>query len=203
MQCILSWWFGHWRTESRQGAGPPPPTAPEAVADNLRCHQRRLSRHHGNSRPSVDVLRVEISAKANLPLSQIPPPRRRDAWNATSVFFNRPCAADGVTSHEWPYFAAKPGCDPLQFEIIGQSFDRRRCYDQICWCDHPRLIRTQRPNCRMRHCFQMENVMCLYISTYIYINGCNRSTCRWNITEQNCVHYNILCRSDHHPHTFL
>ena len=85
MQCILSRWFGHWRTESRQGATPPPPTVPEAVVDNLRCHQWRRSRHHGNSRPSVDVLYVEISAKANLPLSQIPPPRRRDAWNATSV----------------------------------------------------------------------------------------------------------------------
>ena len=96
MQCILSRWFGHWRTESRQGAAPPPPTAPEAVVDNLRCHQRRLSWHHGNSRPSVDVLRVGISAKANLPLSQIPPPRRRDAWNATSVVlssldFSCPC----------------------------------------------------------------------------------------------------------------
>ena len=85
MQCILSRWFGHWRTESSQGAIPPPPTAPEAVVDNLRCHQWRQSRHHGNSRPSVDVLRVEISAKANLPLSQVPPPRRRDACNATSV----------------------------------------------------------------------------------------------------------------------
>ena len=85
MQCILGRWFGHWRTESRQGATPPPPTAPEAVVDNLRCHQWRQSRHHGNSRPSADVLRVEISAKANLPLSQIPPPRIRDAWNATSV----------------------------------------------------------------------------------------------------------------------
>ena len=85
MQCILSRWFGHWRTESRQGAIPLPPTAPEAVVDNLRCHQWRQSRHPVNSRPSLDVLRVEISAKANLPLSQIPPPRRRDAWNATSV----------------------------------------------------------------------------------------------------------------------
>ena len=85
MQCILSRWFGHWRTESRQGAISPPPTAPEAVVDNLRCHQWRQNRHPGNSRPSVDVLRVEISAKANLPLPQIPPPRRRDAWNATSV----------------------------------------------------------------------------------------------------------------------
>ena len=78
-------WFEHWRTESRHGATPPPPTAPEAVVNNLRCHQRRLSRHHDNSRPFVDVLRVEISAKADLPLAQIPPPRRRDAKNATNV----------------------------------------------------------------------------------------------------------------------
>ena len=84
MQCVLSRWFGHWRTDSRQGATQPPSTAPEAVVDNLRCHQRRLSRHHGNPRPPVDVLRVEISAKANLPLSQIPPRRREDAWNATT-----------------------------------------------------------------------------------------------------------------------
>ena len=41
--------------------------------DNLRCHQRRQSRHHDNSRPSADVLRVEIFAKANLQLAQIPP----------------------------------------------------------------------------------------------------------------------------------
>ena len=73
MQCILSRWFGHWRTESRQGAAPPPATAPEAVVDNLRRHQRRLSWHHGNSRPYVDVLPVEIFTKANLPLAQIPP----------------------------------------------------------------------------------------------------------------------------------
>ena len=75
-------------TEDQRAARVPPlqpPTAPEAVVDNLRCHQWRLSRHHGNSRPSVDVHRVKISAKANLPLSQIPPPRRRDTWNATSV----------------------------------------------------------------------------------------------------------------------
>ena len=83
--CWWFGWFGHWRPESHQGATLPPPTAPEAVVDNLRCHQWRLSRHHGNSRPSVGVLRVEISAKANLPLSQIPPPRRIDAWHATSV----------------------------------------------------------------------------------------------------------------------
>ena len=62
------------------GAIPPPPTAPEAVVDNLRCHQWRQSRHPGNSRPSVDVLRVEISAKANLPLSQIPPPSVHPTW---------------------------------------------------------------------------------------------------------------------------
>ena len=123
-------WFGHWRTESCQGAGPPPLTAPEAVADNLRCHQRRLSRHHGNSRPSVDVLRVEISAKANLPLSQIPPPRR-DAWNATSVVLssldfscpyrraptcqNRSCtgpmltASDRYRTRRWPARAGPHG----------------------------------------------------------------------------------------------
>ena len=89
MQCILSRWLGHWRTESRQCSAPPPPTAPEAVVDNLRWQQRRLSPHHGNSRPSVDVLRVKISAKANLPPSQIPPPRRRDAWYATSVVTNK------------------------------------------------------------------------------------------------------------------
>ena len=70
-----------WALKNRE----PPPTAPEAVVDNLRCHQWHLSRHHGNSQPSVDVLRVDISAKANLPLSQIQPPRRRDAWNATCV----------------------------------------------------------------------------------------------------------------------
>ena len=53
--------------------------------DKLRCHQRRQSRHHDNSRSSVDVLRVEIFAKANLPRAQIPPPRRRNVRNATSV----------------------------------------------------------------------------------------------------------------------
>ena len=44
------------------------------TTDNLQCHQWRLSQHHGNSRPSVDVLRVEISAKAKLPLAHIPQP---------------------------------------------------------------------------------------------------------------------------------
>ena len=43
-----------------------------------------FSRHHDNSRPSADVLRVEIFAKANLPLAQIPPPR----WYVKSATSN-------------------------------------------------------------------------------------------------------------------
>ena len=82
MQCIPRRQFRHWKTKSRhdatRGIG-------GCHFDNLRCHQRRQSRHHGNSRPSADVLRVEIFAKANLPLAQIPPPRRRDVKSATSV----------------------------------------------------------------------------------------------------------------------
>ena len=73
----------------RQSVATMPPYATRGIGDchfdNLRCHQRRQSRHHDNSRSSADVLRVEIFAKANLLLAQVPPPRRRDVKSASSV----------------------------------------------------------------------------------------------------------------------
>ena len=59
------------------------------------------------SRPSVNVLRVEISSKANLPLAQIPPLKRRDARNATSVVFlsfDVSCLCGRASTHQEQYW---------------------------------------------------------------------------------------------------